>query len=193
MQSVHCNACGNKIEVPTTVQYLTCARCGASLVVRNEGGAWFTESPPAPGRATLDDALPMRQMAGRLEELERESAIARLDREWEIERESYTISGRYGGRYTPSIATAIITGVVAVIGGGLWTAFTFSMTSSGPFADSGPGAIFPFFGILFILVGLGISIYQFSRASQYQQALERYQRRRRQMLDGEPHREGPGF
>jgi ribosomal protein L37AE/L43A len=187
MQSVHCNTCGNKIEVPSTVRYITCARCGASLVVRNEGGAWFTETPLAPRRAT-----DLGEVAGRLEELERQSAIARLDREWEIERDSYMMTGRFGARYTPSIATAVLTGVIALVGGGLWTAFTFSIVSSNPLADRGPGRIFPLFGILFMLVGVAIAIYQFSRASQYQQALERYQRRRHQMLDDDPLDKGPG-
>src|SRR5262249_11469078 len=150
MQAVHCNGCGNKIEVPSTARYITCARCGASLVVRHEGGAWFTESPPEPRRAgRLDDDGPMREVAGRLEELERQSEIARLAREWEIERESYMLTGRYGYRSLPSTGVAAFTGIVAVIGGGLWTIFAFSLVSSGPFGGSGPGMIFPCFGVFF--------------------------------------------
>jgi hypothetical protein len=103
------------------------------------------------------------------------------------------LTGRYGYRSMPSTATAALTAIVALVGGGLWTIFAFSLVSSGPFGGSGPGMIFPCFGVFFILFGLGVALYQFSRAQQYQQAFERYQRRRRELLDGGPRRDGPGF
>jgi hypothetical protein len=195
MQQVHCNACGNKIEVPSTARYITCARCGASLVVRHEGGAWFTESPPEPRRGNVDDDHgPMREVAGRLAELERQSEIDRLDREWQTERETYMMTGRYGYRSLPSAGTALLTGIIAVVGGGLWTAFAFFLTSgmTGAGAPAPIGIIFPCFGVFFILVGLGFAFYQYSRAQQYEEALARYQRRRRELLDGGPRRDDGG-
>src|ERR671923_326531 len=41
-------------------------------------------------------------MREQLDELRLQNEVARLDREWELERERYMVAGRYGYRYVPT-------------------------------------------------------------------------------------------
>jgi hypothetical protein len=117
-----------------------------------------------------------------LAELKRDSELDRLDREWDQERQRYLIYGRYGAQpYTPSKMMSVIMGAAIVGFGILWTAFAASITGG----VGGPASIFPCFGVVFILVGIGVSAYNFTRASQYEQAYQRYQRRRALLLGGD--------
>jgi uncharacterized membrane protein len=120
-------------------------------------------------------------MSDRLEQLEYQNELARIDREWEMERERYLVTSRYGRRYVPSAAAAVVVGVLAVGFGIFWTVMAFGM--AGNFGGGGFEAIFPLFGLLFIAVGAGVSIYQFTKAQQYQSAYTEYQRRRADALD----------
>ena len=106
-----------------------------------------------------------------------EDAIDRLDRAWQLEREQYLVTGRYGSRSVPTVGSAVLVGVIAVGGGSLWTAFASSIPGAG---------IFPLFGVLFILAGLGMAVYVYSRAVRYRQAYQRYQQRRARLLTGQP-------
>lgn len=102
-----------------------------------------------------------------------EHELARLDREWMIERESYMVTGRYGRRSLPSEASSIL---MALFIGGFGLFWTISAASMGA-----PG-FFPLFGVLFILFGVGTSIQSFTKAGAYKQAEQAYQRRRADLL-----------
>lgn len=124
-----------------------------------------------------------------LEEITRQQEAARIDREWEREREGYLMTGRAGGgkygggysyQYVPTVGGAIWTGLVAVFGGVLWMGFVFS---------SGGGA-FGLFGLVFLVFGLGFAFYQYTQAVAYEQAEADYKRRRARALAGE--KDGPG-
>jgi hypothetical protein len=112
-------------------------------------------------------------MQEHLEEIKRQNEVAQLDREWQLERQQYMMANRYGRRQLPSQAGSVFGGVLIVGFGIVWTAMAASM---------GAPVFFPLFGVLFILVGVGVSIYSFTKAGAYQQALARYQRRRPQLL-----------
>src|SRR5262245_58474901 len=106
---VPCNACGAKLHVPPHVRYVSCDRCGASLAVRQEGGAWFTESPQGPigaGAGSTPDSRELERMNDRLEELSVQNELLRLEQEWRTEQEQYMVTGRYGTRSRPSMAAA---------------------------------------------------------------------------------------
>jgi hypothetical protein len=134
------------------------ARAKASVL----GGA-----APAPGGPALDEQLT---------DLRRENELARLDREWAMERERYLVTGRYGARYLPSVATSVVTGVIAVGFGLLWTAMAASlMNGFGPF---------PLFGLFFVALGLWVSVSSFQKALRYRRAYEAHQRRRADLLAG---------
>ena len=108
-----------------------------------------------------------------LAEIKRQNDIERLDREWQMERERYMVADRYGRRYIPNRGLSVLGGFVIVGFGILWTAFAASMGAPG---------FFPLFGVIFILAGIVVSIFSFSKASEHDQAYERYRRRRAQML-----------
>jgi hypothetical protein len=182
-ESLNCNECGALLQVPTVARYVTCNRCGAHLVVQRTGISTHTESArrPPPERDAPD--LAMREMADRMEHLEHQNELMRIDREWEMERERYMVTSRYGRRYVPSMVAAVAMGVISVGFGLVWVFFAFSMASN---AGGAFGAVFPLFGLLFIAVGVGTSIYQFSKAQQYQSAYTDYQRRRAAARDRLP-------
>lgn len=132
-----------------------------------------------------------------LEEIKFQNELAQLDREWELERENYMVSGKRG-RYIPGKASSLFGGIVIVGFGIFWTLMAASMTghrdasfdairvdSSGVVntetSGNSIGSIFPLFGVLFVLFGAGMSLYSFTKASQYEEAKQRYQDRRWEM------------
>jgi Short C-terminal domain len=115
-----------------------------------------------------------------LEEMKLENTVARLDREWQLARERYMIAGQYGNRYIPSRGVSVLMGVVVTGFGIFWIAMAMSITSNMP----GIGGAFPCFGVIFILFGVGMSIYSFSKATQYEEEYQRYQQRRAELLAG---------
>jgi hypothetical protein len=120
-----------------------------------------------------------------LDVLRIQNQIAQLDREWEIESQQYMMSGRYGQQYRPSKWIGLLIGLMAVVGGGIWTVTAFSMSSG---LERAPGAfsLFPFFGLVFIAFGVGIGVYTFVQANRYEEAYARYQARRTALLDQNP-------
>jgi len=156
------------------------------VAVRQEGGAWFTESPQGPlpaGGAPALDHRDIDRMNDRLEELSVQNELLRLEQDWQAEQEQYLVRGRYGYRARPSAGTAIFVGVFAVIAGLIWMGFTMSMMRMGPAGPGGPGVFFPLFGLVFIAFGVGSAVWQYNRAMAFQRAEEAYQRRRRALLD----------
>src|SRR5262245_39381991 len=53
------------------------------------------------GNTTDDRAGNEPAMHAHLEEIKLQNEVARLDREWELEREQYMVAGKYGYRYIP--------------------------------------------------------------------------------------------
>ncbi|MFO1065133.1 MAG: SHOCT domain-containing protein [Pirellulales bacterium] len=139
-------------------------------------GALTQEEFDAAKRKLLDWPNDM-SMSGQLEELKQQNAVAQLDREWELERENYMVRGKHGHRYLPSRAGSVIGGIFLGGFGCAWLAIADSMAKAG-----GLFAIFPLFGILFILFGVGMSAVSFVKAGKYEEAQERYQQRRRELL-----------
>jgi hypothetical protein len=109
-------------------------------------------------------------------------SLARLDREWMMEREQYMVANRYGRRYVPTPAASVVAGAAAIGFGTVWTVTAFKMD-----AQVG-GGIQPFaaLGVLLIVLGLFVSITTYRKARRYQVAYDEYRRRRRELLeDGE--------
>jgi Short C-terminal domain len=153
--------------------------------LRRSGALTDEEFARAKAKVLAADAAPRPDddtLREHLAELRRENELARLDREWQIERERYQMTGRNGYRYTPSRIASVVMGVVAVGFGVFWTVMAAEM--AGGFGG-GPAAFFPLFGVLFILIGIGMSVFSFLRASQYDEARRRYERRRTRLLSGE--------
>lgn len=115
-----------------------------------------------------------------LEEIKAQNELAQLDREWSLERENYMVEGQHGHKHIPGKISSVLGGLFIVGFGIFWTVMAASMTG---FGEAGVFSIFPLFGILFILFGAGMSIRAFVKAGQYEEAQERYQRRRREVLN----------
>ncbi|AMV33681.1 hypothetical protein VN12_16250 [Pirellula sp. SH-Sr6A] len=113
-----------------------------------------------------------------LEEIKVQNELAQLDREWELERENYMVAGRYGHKYIPGKASSAFGGLFVVGFGVIWTVIAATVTRIG---GAGVFSIFPLFGVLFVLFGAGMSFMAFVKAGQYEEAHERYQRRRREL------------
>ncbi len=121
-----------------------------------------------------------------LEEIKAQNEIAQLDREWRLERENYMVHGKHGHERIPGKASSVIGGLFLVGFGIFWTVTASRMTGSsgiGPPGGAGGFGFFPLFGVLFILIGAGTSIWSFLKAGQYEEAQDRYHRRRQEILN----------
>lgn len=112
-------------------------------------------------------------VADRLQAIAHHNEVAALDREWEIARESYMITGKHGHRYIPTQAGSALLGVALGLFGAYWTAMAFGTW----------GALI---GVLIIAVGVGTGLYSFSRATKYSKAEQRYQEQRAELLASGP-------
>jgi hypothetical protein len=115
-----------------------------------------------------------------LAEIRYQNELARLDREWESEKEKYVLTGRHGVRYLPSIGmgwyTAGVGGIVSVC----WVILAVGITSAMP--DSGDFGVvrilFPLIGGLLPLGAVAFGLYIVRRAGAYNRALAAYKARR---------------
>jgi hypothetical protein len=168
--SLHCNRCGTALTVAPTTNYVTCNHCGAHLVVRRTDNATFTELAGAPA---------LQQLAQRVDRIAQQNEVANIDREWQMERERYMVTGRYGQRYIPTPGLSLLGGIAVVAFGVIWTLIAGAITAG----VGGPALLFPCFGVVFIAFGIGVSAYAYNKAQQYQRAYDAYQRRRMEAVN----------
>ena len=120
-------------------------------------------------------------VAAQLGEVRYQNELARIDREWEIEREKYKFTGRYGHRYVPTRSIGI---AFAVFGGGfgaIWTLMTLIMFSNMQDGFGPPAplkALFVLVGIAFTVGAVWYSLYVIRKAEAYNKALAEYRARR---------------
>lgn len=124
-----------------------------------------------PARSTADNLLTPDLAA----DFNRHAELQNLDREWELERENYMVTGRYGRRYIPERGSSLGGGIFLSVIGVAWTGFAMSMPHV-PF-------FFPLFGIMFVLFGIGMSIHSYRKAEDYERAQQRYRRRRAELRE----------
>jgi hypothetical protein len=142
-------------------------------------------SPPEPSVGA--------QMAAQLDEVRFQNELARIDREWEMEREQYLVADRRGRRHVPTVGGSVIGGLIVVGIGIVWTVFAFGMAqSSSRFLAGHPMAgesesmipwLLPSFGVLFIIAGIAMSLHSYSKAQRYERGYQSYQQRRQQVLE----------
>jgi len=137
--------------------------------LHEQGGLTDEEFATAKAQVLVNQATPDAVLQEHLEEIKEQNDVAALDRAWAAERERYMVTGRYGNRYIPNKASSLMVGFIVAIGGMMWTIMAENM---------GAPAFFPIFGVLFVLVGLGISIFSYMKADEYGKAYARYQQRR---------------
>lgn len=113
--------------------------------------------------------------SAQLDDIRTQLQCVQLDQEWELERERYMVTGRRGQRYVPTKTRSVIQAVAFVGFGVFWTIMTRTAVGFGQVEAVSP---FPVFGMLIVLVGVGIAIHSFIVASRYEEARARYQGRR---------------
>jgi Short C-terminal domain len=118
--------------------------------------------------------------SGKLEQLTREAELARIDREWELEKQGFNVLSRYGIQQRPSKAGGI---GGALLGGGFgafWTYMVSSMPSSSsnvtPF--NAMRIAFPIFGVIFTSYAIWTGISMYFKAQGYELAEQAYLERR---------------
>lgn len=165
VESLNCNHCGANLEVPATTQFVTCKSCGSRLAIRRTESTTYTE---------LLDALapPLNAMANHIEHITDEQELARIDREWELEREQYLVSNRGGRREVPSTIGSVIGGIFIAGFGTVWTVMASSM-----FGGQHLG-LFPIIGEILIVGGVAMGVYSYQQARAYERAYRRYKERR---------------
>ena len=172
-EQIACNSCGAPLEVLESTRFATCHHCGARLAIQRTESATFTEAIEK-----------LEAVTGRLEErvdsLTTHNEIEALDRRWQLERDNYMVSTKHRGREIPTKGGAIAGGLFGGAFALFWTVAASTMTSVMP--SFGPfmliRLVFPLFGIGFFIMIVWTSVSAFNNAEGYEQAHQRYQRRR---------------
>jgi hypothetical protein len=165
--SLACNRCGAPLEVREKTRFATCQFCHAKLAIHQEGNAAFTE--------VLEQINERAgQIENRLANIELQNEVARIDREWEQEREGYYIRGKHGSRHLPSKVGSVATTIIMGGFGLFWTAMA-----------ARTGAPMAIFGIIFIGVAIVTGLWGFAKATQYETGRRAYERRRMSAFSGE--------
>lgn len=107
-----------------------------------------------------------------VESVRRTAALAQLDSEWLVERESYMVKSHDGGRDLPSSVAAIASGIAGILIG--IVVFVVGSKMEMP--------VVALFGFGAVALGIVMMAVQLTKASAYRQAEARYQERRRRLL-----------
>lgn len=164
--SVKCNDCGAPLEVAESTRFVTCNHCGSQLAVQRTASSVFTEKLEQLSQKT-------DQIAGNLEVIRLQNELERIDREWAMERESLLVRGKEGQVHEPSGSSSLVGAFVAIMVGTGWMIFTSRM---------GAPAIFPLFGLVFIIAGVAGAFSGHSRANRFNAARSRHETARQELL-----------
>jgi hypothetical protein len=196
--SVRCHSCGTPIEAPTQARYLTCDRCGASLLLRHEGGVYFTEPVRAEDReaiaqtpsAALPEALPaareraddsrVDRLESEVDRLHLENELLRLDADWDRDRARYMMRSRSGQLIVPSPTAGLVFAIIgaSLLGLGLLGGMILALIAGSP-----EPLFCAFFPLSLGGALLGVGLFTRYRGLRYQEARRAYQRERDYLLD----------
>jgi hypothetical protein len=158
-----CIHCGANLKVANDATHVCCQYCNAELHVIHDGD-----------RAITELVREMQQGLGqKLEVLRVQNELERLDREWTLERESYMVTQKGGGRSLPSAAGSIIMGIIAVGFMIFWIGGAGSMGAPTPFV---------LFGVVGLLVVVFATINGVYKANAHETAEQKYQSARDRLL-----------
>jgi preprotein translocase subunit SecF len=162
--TVDCNSCGAPLEVGEKTRFVTCRYCSKRLSIQHSESSVYTE--------VLDDIKESTDKISQdMEVIKLQNQLEQLDREWMLQRESFMISSKNGGKHLPTGGSAI-GGIFAAAFGVVWIVFASSM---------GAPAIFPLFGVFFIIFAVFGAVNTTNKATSYRNAHQRYQAHRREL------------
>ena len=87
LQTIACNNCGAPLAVPASANYVTCNHCGSQLAVKRDVNVTYTEKI-----REIDQRTEAMQVE--LDQLRADSDLAKLERDWEYERQKYMITDK---------------------------------------------------------------------------------------------------
>lgn len=112
--------------------------------------------------------------------LELEAELERIDREWNMERENYLVSGKHGTRHVPSKTGSIVGGIFVTMFSLFW--ITMAVGITGVMPNEGPFSIakvaFPLFGLCFLGFAIAAVMKGYSKADQMEAGEKAWQQRR---------------
>lgn len=112
--------------------------------------------------------------------LELEAELERIDREWNMERENYLVSGKHGTRHVPSKTGSIVGGIFVTMFSLFW--ITMAVGITGVMPNEGPFSVakvaFPLFGLCFLGFAIAAVMKGYSKADQMEVGEKAWQQRR---------------
>ena len=163
---VCCQGCGADLQVDESVRYVTCNYCHARLEVVHDPSVTHTRLMEKLDKNT-------ERMAGNLRVIELQNELARMDREWESQRESFMVTGKHGQRSLPSGAGSAFGGVFAAVFGVIWIGAAGSLGAPAPFV---------LFGVVFVGFAIFNAVNGASKANAHQSAEALHQGQRAEMI-----------
>lgn len=139
------------------------------------GGSAGTEPSGRDGSASPNQL----GSAGAMAAIRDEQELARLDRDWEREREPYMIRGRYGSSHVPG-AGDVVGPVLVGLFGIFWCFMAISMTRMAPGEGPFPvlKIVFPLFGVIFTIMAVVVAVRNAGKLSEYRSLKAAYDARR---------------
>lgn len=166
LERLTCGSCGASLDVPEGVQFVNCRHCGSSLKVQRTDSVAFTEV-----LQTLQ--VHSDRLADNTEILRLQGLLAQLDRDWDQRSASLMVHGKHGRAYVPGKFSSVIMGIVMSSFGLFWTVGVASSGAPAPMAG---------FGILFIVIAIGMSIWTFAKAHMYETLQNEYEQNRSKLM-----------
>lgn len=169
VHSLRCQNCGSPLQVNDDVRFITCNYCHTELEIVRDASTTHTQ--------VLKNIEQNSEAAvQKLDVIEIQNEIERLDREWEMFRESTQVRRRYrpdGTYYEPSATGSILVAIGAMVFIGFWISTAVRI---------GAPPMFSFFGVVLLLVILFNSFRAFAASSQRASTRETYERKRAELL-----------
>lgn len=163
---VCCQGCGADLEVDESVRFVTCNYCHAKLEIVHDTSVTHTRLMEKIEQTT-------DRMAGNLRVIELQNDLERLDREWEVRRESFMQTSKNGRRYIPSVAGSVISGVIFSIVGVVMLGIAASARGAG---------LLGFVGLGVVALGVWAAISGSSKANAYRREEDAYGVERNQLI-----------
>jgi len=164
LQRVACGNCGAGLQLPDSVEYITCRHCGSSLHVQQTDSVTFTKVLQS-----------LQQQSDRIAEntdvLRLQNEIMLLDQEWEQRSSRLMIHGKHGRISTPDKTSSVMGGVFVTVFGLGWTIVAGSFSP-----------IPALFGLLFIGFGLWACIDGYRKADSYGRLQSEHESKRSRIL-----------
>ncbi len=167
------NNCGASLDIKPKIKFFICTFCKSSLTINKSGNIMFTE--------VLDEIKKDTEtIIDNTDEMLVEKKIARLDRDWDVERENFRFTGDDGVVYYPDpnvIPSNVFNYIFLIVG---WLIFMIIISTVEN--TEGLAPLFIFIGTLvFILMGVSFHFDKMKK-ERYLIAKQEYDQKRKSLL-----------